>query len=389
MYDIFLSHNRREKPWVRQLAKLLKDEGLSVFFDEDSIAPGENIVAAIEKAVTGSRHILLVISRASMESRWVAMETQYAVHDDPDAQSGRLVPLVIDDLRTDALRPALRTINCVDLTDPVTRDDHLRKVLQYLGVESWATVPLPAWPDSYRAAAVSGSRVSVGGIESILDWGWDGVRLLQEFIALDYETLAGLKVSHEGTPAQWAPIFMEHPQTWRMLFDRPKNVIGYWHYVPLFPEDYDLAISGRLLDSLITADRAQYFEFPGRYRIYFVQVCLRPRFRFPRITSLLFTSVFNVLLELAREGVFVEEVCANAYTETGRALCRTFRLTTMGPHIEHGEIFASNVGAVLSHSLAARLPQLHALYKKEGLLEIDTIGLANNGAKSPPGGGSG
>ncbi len=372
VYDVFLSHNRKEKPWVRRLAKLLADQGLRVFFDEDSIPPGENIVAAIERAVTESRHILLVVSRASLESRWVAMETQYAVHDDPDARSGRLVPLIIDDLRADTLRPALRTINCVDLSDPVTRDDHLRRILRHLGIQSWATTPLPQWPDSSHGDAGFEGVVCVGGIDTVLDWGWDGVKLLEEFIALDYETLTGLMGSHEGTPGQWAPIFMEHPQTWRMLFDRPKNVIGYWHYVPLFPEDYNLAVQGVLLDSCITADRAQYLEFPGRYRVYFVQVCLRPRFRFPHITRLLFSTIFDVLLELAQDGVFIEEICANAYTETGQALCRTFRLTRRGPHVERGEIFAGTIGTVLAHPLAVRSPELRGLYQKEGLLGVDT-----------------
>jgi hypothetical protein len=368
MYDVFLSHNRREKPWVRQLAKLLIDQGRSIFFDEDSIAPGENIVAAIEKAVADSRYVLLVVSRASMESRWVAMEMQYAIHGDPDARGGRLIPLILDDLRADPLRLALRTINCVDLTEPATRDDQLRKVLRHLGVESWATIPLPRWPDASEVNAGPEGFVSVGGVETVLEWGWTPLKLVDELIALDYDTLADLIGSHEGTAVQWVPIFMEHPQTWRILFDYPRHVIGYWHYVPLFPEDYTLALDGRLLDSSITADRVEYIELPGRYRMYFVQVCLRPRFRFPRTTRLLFASVFDVLLELAREGVFVEDVCANAYTETGRALCRTFHLERRGPHIERGVLFASAVGAVLSHPLAGRSPELRGLYEKEGLV---------------------
>ena len=39
-YDLFLSHNRQQKPWVRELVRFLRSLQFTFFFDEDSIAPG-------------------------------------------------------------------------------------------------------------------------------------------------------------------------------------------------------------------------------------------------------------------------------------------------------------------------------------------------------------
>src|SRR4051812_25531646 len=40
-WDVFVSHNKQQKPWVRQVVDQWRSLGLRVFFDEDSIEPGE------------------------------------------------------------------------------------------------------------------------------------------------------------------------------------------------------------------------------------------------------------------------------------------------------------------------------------------------------------
>jgi hypothetical protein len=42
-FDVFLSHNPRDKPRVRQLAERLRDAGLRVWFDEWAIRSGDII----------------------------------------------------------------------------------------------------------------------------------------------------------------------------------------------------------------------------------------------------------------------------------------------------------------------------------------------------------
>jgi hypothetical protein len=42
-YDVFLSHNSKDKPRVRKLAEDLRDAGLRVWFDEWVLKPGDDI----------------------------------------------------------------------------------------------------------------------------------------------------------------------------------------------------------------------------------------------------------------------------------------------------------------------------------------------------------
>ena len=46
-YDVFLSHNAKDKPRVRRLAERLKQAGLRVWFDDWNIKPSDIIMDSI------------------------------------------------------------------------------------------------------------------------------------------------------------------------------------------------------------------------------------------------------------------------------------------------------------------------------------------------------
>ncbi len=359
-YDLFLSHNQQQKPWVRRFCEFLRQKKLRVFFDEDSIPPGEPIVAGVERGLRESRHVLLILSPASLGSKWVAMETLLALHDDPDGSEGRLIPIVVETVDRAQMRSSLTARNYIDLTNPHTRRDRLQFLLQHLGIRELESTEL----DNIlpNAGDSSDEQVRIGGVEEVLAWGWDGIKLLEEFIALDYATLDGLSLPHEGSPAQWAPVFMNHPETWRMLITGSKRIVGYWHYAPLFPEDHEVARKGDLLDSSITADRIRLFELEGTYDMYFVQICLHPNFRKPRYVRRLFESICQVMQALAHDGVFFSEICANAYTDMGRSICKSFNMSYVREHCDRGSIFVGTMANLLMCSVARMHPELISLY---------------------------
>jgi len=208
--------------------------------------------------------------------------------------------------------------------------------------------------------------LNVADIDDAQNWGWSGTTLLDAFIALDYATLEGLTGDNEGDSKQWAPIFMNQPETWRMLTTQPKVIKGYWHFAPLFPDDYARAKAGELLDSEITVDRVQTLLEPGQYDIYFVQLCLHPRFRAMKYRKQLVCSVLSVMEDLAKDEIFIREICANAYTPEGVGACRTFHMEPGKEHKSHGTIYSAPIAALLSSRLAS--DALRQLYKDAGLL---------------------
>ncbi len=210
------------------------------------------------------------------------------------------------------------------------------------------------------------SPLQIASVKDVCDWGWDGPQLMEVLDRLDHQTLDGLTHAHAGNPQQWASVLMQYPETWRLFVDRPGSVVGYWHFVPLHPDDYAKAKAGLLLDSEIRADRLEFFEPPVFYNMYFVQVCLDARHRTLDNIRLLFGSTFTVLEELAMKEVFVREITANAYTQVGEGLCRSFGMKPLCRHVDRGRIYSARIEDVFRHPLAEQFPEMTRRYR-EGL----------------------
>jgi lipopolysaccharide/colanic/teichoic acid biosynthesis glycosyltransferase len=143
-WDVFVSHNRHQKSWVRALVEQWRSLDLKVFFDEDTIEPGEDVVGAIERGIETSRHVLFIITPMSVASPWVAMETATTIMDDPDVSARRLIPVLLEPTPRDSIRPAVRRLNLIDLTDSATRLDCYHRLLKFLQVA--ARPPFPGIP---------------------------------------------------------------------------------------------------------------------------------------------------------------------------------------------------------------------------------------------------
>ena len=50
-HDVFLSHSAKDKPVARDLAERLREAGLTVWFDEWEIRPGDSIPSKIEEGL--------------------------------------------------------------------------------------------------------------------------------------------------------------------------------------------------------------------------------------------------------------------------------------------------------------------------------------------------
>ena len=67
-FDVFLSHNAKDKPQVLRLAQRLRDAGLWVWFDEWIIQPGDDIYLSIEHGLEASRTLILCLSPNALAS---------------------------------------------------------------------------------------------------------------------------------------------------------------------------------------------------------------------------------------------------------------------------------------------------------------------------------
>jgi hypothetical protein len=108
---VFISHATQDKPFVRRLVSELERHNLHVWFDEREIKVGDSIVTKITEGLNDSPYLAVVISKASIESRWVREELNAALMDQLSKGGSLVLPILIDDC---ALPPLLRSRRYAD-----------------------------------------------------------------------------------------------------------------------------------------------------------------------------------------------------------------------------------------------------------------------------------
>jgi len=107
MADIFISYSRTDRNWIKLLAKTLESEGWDVWWDRDLVA-GDSFRQTIERELNKASCVLVVWSRASIESRWV--------NDEADEGQSRqvMLPIIIDDIRPPIGFRSIQSENFID-----------------------------------------------------------------------------------------------------------------------------------------------------------------------------------------------------------------------------------------------------------------------------------
>ncbi len=113
-YDVFLSYGTPDRDWVRGLRDQLVGLGLTVFQDERNLKPGDNWVLDLSDTMLHSRSMALVLTADTLGRKWVEPEwTSFLAAHGPT--SGRLVPILLEDVTLPPYLNAIQGINARDL----------------------------------------------------------------------------------------------------------------------------------------------------------------------------------------------------------------------------------------------------------------------------------
>jgi hypothetical protein len=91
MADVLVSYSSTEKEKARLVAESLEAAGFSVWWDR-SLKPGETFDRVIQREIEAAKAIVVLWTKASVESQWVREEA------DVGRQRDALVPLLMDDV---------------------------------------------------------------------------------------------------------------------------------------------------------------------------------------------------------------------------------------------------------------------------------------------------
>jgi DNA-binding response OmpR family regulator len=126
-FDVFLSHNSIDKPWVIRLKKALQDRGLKVWLDRDEIRPGDIFVGALEAGLEKSKAVVLIVSPEAIASGWIKDEYARAVSlAHQKNQPLQLIPVILRDAEIPGF---LANRSWVDFRDESSFDENLELLI--------------------------------------------------------------------------------------------------------------------------------------------------------------------------------------------------------------------------------------------------------------------
>jgi hypothetical protein len=94
---VFLSHSSKDKPFVRQLAADLTQEGITVWLDEQRILVGDSITEKIGQGLAQSDFFLIALSKDSVHSEWVKKELNQALITEVEKREVHILPVKLSD----------------------------------------------------------------------------------------------------------------------------------------------------------------------------------------------------------------------------------------------------------------------------------------------------
>ena len=174
-WDVFLSHNFRQKEWVRKISNQWRELGLRVFFDEEEIEPGEPIPQGVERGISGSQHIVLILSPEAVDSPWVALEVSAAIYFTLSASGSqpvrRIIPVELVQTDRESLNLLIRQNRAIDLTNDHTRKTNYHRLLKFLGIKACDLRDPPDWESASPSVVESSEDDNMENVDVQLSIG--------------------------------------------------------------------------------------------------------------------------------------------------------------------------------------------------------------------------
>jgi tetratricopeptide (TPR) repeat protein len=151
--DFFVSYNRSDRSWAAWISWTLEDAGYSVILQDWDFLPGGNFVLEMQKAATGSRKTIMVLSDAYLQAMYTQPEWAAAFVQDPEGEQRRLIPVRVASCSPDGLLKALIYADLVGLGEDEAKD-------ALLAAASGRKRAKPSRPSAFPGAAGSAGGTS-------------------------------------------------------------------------------------------------------------------------------------------------------------------------------------------------------------------------------------
>ncbi len=94
---VFISHSSQDKPFARKLTTDLERQNLYVWLDKRELRVGDSIVEKISEGLKETDYFIVILSKASVDSRWVKTELNAAMVEEICNKGTVVLPVLIED----------------------------------------------------------------------------------------------------------------------------------------------------------------------------------------------------------------------------------------------------------------------------------------------------
>lgn len=146
MRDFFISYTSVDVKWAVWVAWVLEEAGYTVFIQAWDILPGNNFVAEMQSAMTGTRKTIAILSEDYFKSGYTKAEWTVAITHDPAGENRILVPVKVRPCETEGFFATIFYIDIVGRSEQDARASLLGAFSSRLNPDRFKPEVPPAFP---------------------------------------------------------------------------------------------------------------------------------------------------------------------------------------------------------------------------------------------------
>ena len=117
-YDLFISYTHKDRPLVEKFAEQLKAKRVRIWYDKWEMQAGDVLRERIGEGILKAANFVVLLSPASLKSRWVRYELNSGMIEEIERDSVRVIPAFGPGIKPENVPPDLRAKLAIDLRSP-------------------------------------------------------------------------------------------------------------------------------------------------------------------------------------------------------------------------------------------------------------------------------
>lgn len=147
MKDFFISYNRHDKQWAEWIYRTLKEAGYTVVYQAGDFRPGGNFVLDMQRAMTGTKQTIAVLSENYLQAAYTQPEWADAFARDPEGKERTLIPVRVAECQPPGLLATIVYVDLVNLSEEEAKTKLLAELQERAKLDK-----KPAFPGHVTAA---------------------------------------------------------------------------------------------------------------------------------------------------------------------------------------------------------------------------------------------